>query len=375
MCLGFYPYADFLFSTLAFHIFYFLHSSFSDEKDTQGLTLEITKEVESLRNSHWVSGARVENTRAMERFDTLDVSALLQLESAPGRARASRQVLPDAAPCTPDCKMKAKEKYQSDVWLEFEHLNKGTVQEDPRSSSVALRGTATDAAPQRETDPVENIFEQNLKIQFYISSGSTSPSSHSGDEADPVKIVDSAHLPVHTPTIQRKEYHGSTLFPTKSKSHRFFLTSFTAPTKCHQCTSLMVGLIRQGCACDACGFSCHTTCVEKAPRACPVPSQQKKGALCPDAQEGMGTAYEGHVWIPKKAGVKKGWQRALAIVCDFKLFLYNMDEEKDSKPNVVVSQVIDMSVLLFLQGWSIFCQFRLAVRFYSCTEKGNAPYV
>lgn len=44
----------------------------------------------------------VENTRAMERFDTLDVSALLQLESAPGRARASRQVLPDAAPCTPD---------------------------------------------------------------------------------------------------------------------------------------------------------------------------------------------------------------------------------------------------------------------------------
>ena len=47
----------------------------------------------------------------------------------------------------------------------------------------------------------------------------------------------------------------------------------------------------------ACGFSCHTTCVEKAPRACPVPSQQKKGALCPDAREGMGTAYEGHVWV------------------------------------------------------------------------------
>lgn len=44
----------------------------------------------------------VENARAMERFDTLDTSALLQLESAPGRARASRQVLPDAAPRTPD---------------------------------------------------------------------------------------------------------------------------------------------------------------------------------------------------------------------------------------------------------------------------------
>ncbi|XP_027470132.1 serine/threonine-protein kinase MRCK alpha-like isoform X3 [Zalophus californianus] len=284
----------------------------------------------------------VEDARAMERFDTLGVSAMLQLESALDRERAFGQVLPEAAACTADCKMKAKEKYQSDVWLEIEHLNEGIVPEDPRSSSVALCDTATGATAQCETDPVENIFEQNLKIKFYISSGSTSPSSHSGDEADPVKIVDSAHLPVHTPTIKRKECHSSILFPTKSKSHRFFLTSFTAPTKCHQCTSLMVGLIRQGCACDACGFSCHTTCVEKAPRACPVPSQQKKGALCLDAQEGIGTAYEGHVWIPKKAGLKKGWQRALAIVCDFKLFLYNMDEEKDSKPNVVVSQVIDM---------------------------------
>ncbi|XP_032706187.1 serine/threonine-protein kinase MRCK alpha-like, partial [Lontra canadensis] len=103
-----------------------------------------------------------------------------------------------------------------------------------------------------------------------------------------------------------------------------------------------VGLIRQGYACDTCGFSCHTTCVEKAPTACPAPSQQKKGALCLDTPAAMGTAYEGRVWIPKKAGARKGWQRALAVVCDFKLFLYNVDEEKDSKPNVVMSQVIDM---------------------------------
>ncbi|XP_057404636.1 serine/threonine-protein kinase MRCK alpha-like isoform X1 [Balaenoptera acutorostrata] len=156
------------------------------------------------------------------------------------------------------------------------------------------------------------------------------------------EITDSAHLPVHTPTIKRKEYHNRILFPTQHKTHRFFLTSFIVPTKCHQCTSLMVGLIRQGCTCEACGFSCHITCVEKAPKTCPVPFHQKKGAFCLDSQKGMGTAYEGHVWIPKKAGMKKGWQRALAVVCDFKLFLYDMDEEEDSKPNVVVSQVIDM---------------------------------
>ncbi|XP_032161353.1 serine/threonine-protein kinase MRCK alpha-like isoform X2 [Mustela erminea] len=238
--------------------------------------------------------------------------------------------------------MKAKEQYRSDMWLETDHLTKGSLRQDTGSPSVALGAPPTDAVAPHQTDPVENMFEQNLEIKFYISSGPASLSSHSGDEANPIKVVDSAHLPVHTPTIKRKEYHSSIRLPTKSKSHRFFLTSFTAPTKCHQCTSLMVGLIRQGCACDACGFSCHTTCVEKAPRACPVPSQQKKGALCLDAQAGMGTAYEGHVWIPKKAGARKGWQRALAVVCDFKLFLYNMDEEKDSKPSVVVSQVIDM---------------------------------
>lgn len=28
-----------------------------------------------------------------------------------------------------------------------------------------------------------------------------------------------------------------------------------------------------------------------------MPFQQKKGALCLDLQKGMGTAYEGHVWV------------------------------------------------------------------------------
>ncbi|XP_046507070.1 serine/threonine-protein kinase MRCK alpha-like [Equus quagga] len=275
--------------------------SIGDEKDVQGLTLEITKEVESFRNSSLVTGARVSVSHspgrltewkkeqnalgAMQRFDKRDASAMLTWESALHRDQTSRQALPEAAAVALACKMKAKEKCQSDLWLEIEHLNKG------------------EELGSNRTDAIENMFEQNLKIKFYISSRSTSPSSPSGDEANLVK----------------------------NKTHQFFLMSFTAPTKCHQCTSLMVGLIRQGCICD-----------EKAPRACPVPFQQKKGALCLDLQKGMGTAYEGHVWIPKKTGVEKGWQRALAIACDFKLFLYDVDEEKDSKPNVVVSQSIDM---------------------------------
>ncbi|CAH6789584.1 Cdc42bpa [Phodopus roborovskii] len=91
-----------------------------------------------------------------------------------------------------------------------------------------------------------------------------------------------------------------------------------------------------------CGFSCHITCVNKAPTACPVPPEQTKGPLGIDPQKGVGTAYEGHVRIPKPAGVKKGWQRALAVVCDFKLFLYDIAEGKTSQPSSIISQVIDM---------------------------------
>ena len=46
--------------------------------------------------------------------------------------------------------------------------------------------------------------------------------------------------------------------------------------------------------------------------------------------------------VPKPTGVKKGWQRAMAVVCDFKLFLYELGEGKMTQPSVVVSQVIDM---------------------------------
>ena len=40
-------------------VFYFLYSSIKDEKESQDLILEKTKEAESLRNSSVVSGARV----------------------------------------------------------------------------------------------------------------------------------------------------------------------------------------------------------------------------------------------------------------------------------------------------------------------------
>ncbi|EPY87542.1 hypothetical protein CB1_000238014 [Camelus ferus] len=78
-----------------------------------------------------------------------------------------------------------------------------------------------------------------------------------------------------------------------------------APTKCHQCTSLMVGLVRQGCSCD-----------EKAPRTCPVPLHQKKGTFCLDPQKGTGTAYEGHVWVTASQLSAPSDRYSVAILAD-----------------------------------------------------------
>ncbi|XP_027420434.1 serine/threonine-protein kinase MRCK alpha isoform X1 [Bos indicus x Bos taurus] len=359
----------------------------SDEKDARGylqaLASKMTEELEALRNSSLGTRA-TDMPWKMRRFAKLDMSARLELQSALDAEIRAKQAIQEelnkvkASNIITECKLKDSEKKNLELLSEIEQLikdteelrsEKGIEHQDSQHSFLAFLNTPTDALDQfedsfsssssslidflddrspsctpaskgRRTDPVENTYVRNPNVKFYIQSRSTSPSTSS--EAEPVKTVDSTPLPVHTPTLRKKGCPGSTGFPSKRKIHQFFVKSFTTPTKCHQCTSLMVGLIRQGCSCEVCGFSCHITCVNKAPTACPVPPEQTKGPLGIDPQKGIGTAYEGHVRIPKPAGVKKGWQRALAVVCDFKLFLYDIAEGKASQPSVVVSQVIDM---------------------------------
>ncbi|XP_006062504.2 serine/threonine-protein kinase MRCK alpha isoform X14 [Bubalus bubalis] len=295
----------------------------SDEKDARGylqaLASKMTEELEALRNSSLGTRA-TDMPWKMRRFAKLDMSARLELQSALDAEIRAKQAIQEelnkvkASNIITECKLKDSEKKNLELLSEIEQLikdteelrsEKGIEHQDSQHSFLAFLNTPTDALDQFET-------------------------------------VDSTPLPVHTPTLRKKGCPGSTGFPSKRKIHQFFVKSFTTPTRCHQCTSLMVGLIRQGCSCEVCGFSCHITCVNKAPTACPVPPEQTKGPLGIDPQKGIGTAYEGHVRIPKPAGVKKGWQRALAVVCDFKLFLYDIAEGKASQPSVVVSQVIDM---------------------------------
>lgn len=54
------------------------------------------------------------------------------------------------------------------------------------------------------------------------------------------------------------------------------------------------------------------------------------------------TAYEGFVKVPKNGFIKRGWCRQFVVVCDFKLFLYDITSERSSMPSVHVAQVLDM---------------------------------
>lgn len=40
--------------------------------------------------------------------------------------------------------------------------------------------------------------------------------------------------------------------------------------------------------------------------------------------------------------MKKGWVRQFVVVCDFKLFLYDISPDRNALPSIYVSQVLDM---------------------------------
>uniref|UniRef100_A0AAQ5ZPG0 Serine/threonine-protein kinase MRCK alpha n=1 Tax=Amphiprion ocellaris TaxID=80972 RepID=A0AAQ5ZPG0_AMPOC len=320
----------------------------SDEKDARGylqaLATKMTEELEGLRNTSL--GARaMDMPWKMRRFAKLDMSARLELQSALDTEIRAKQSIQDelnkvkANSISTECKLQEVESKNQDLLAEIDRLKKeteelrlrrGVKHQDSQNSFLAFLNAPTSALDQFDVsiisvDSMDNFTPSNTPSReddpkSHLKSRSRSPSMAS--DMEPIELIDHP--------------------PRSVGPHQFVVKSFNTPTKCNQCTSLMVGLIRQGCTCEVCNFSCHVTCADKAPAVCPVPQDQTKGPLGIDPQRGIGTAYEGHVRVPKPTGVKKGWQRAMAVVCDFKLFLYELGEGKATQPSVVVSQVIDM---------------------------------
>ncbi|XP_026085923.1 serine/threonine-protein kinase MRCK alpha-like isoform X5 [Carassius auratus] len=332
----------------------------SDEKDARGylqaLASKMTEELEGLRTASL--GARATDMPwKVRRLAKLDMSARLELQSALDAEIRAKQTIQDelnkvkASYMATDCKLEELEKKNQDLQAEIQKLkqetenlrtSKGVKHQDSQNSFLAFLNAPTSALDQFDIDSIDNFSLSNTPSReedgrSQVTSHSRSPSSTSDMESQEVDLPQGG---AQTPT--RSGYSSSSHSTPKPKAHQFVVKTFSSPTKCNQCTSLMVGLIRQGCTCEVCNFSCHVTCADKAPALCPIPPDQTKGPLGIDPQKGIGTAYEGHVRVPKPLGVKKGWQRAIAVVCDFKLFLYDLPEGKAAQPGVMVNQVIDM---------------------------------
>ncbi|VDM86007.1 unnamed protein product, partial [Strongylus vulgaris] len=60
------------------------------------------------------------------------------------------------------------------------------------------------------------------------------------------------------------------------RGHQFQHVHLNAPTKCGHCTSILVGLDRQGLYCQTCHYACHVHCSSRAVPQCPVPPDARR---------------------------------------------------------------------------------------------------
>ena len=137
-----------------------------------------------------------------------------------------------------------------------------------------------------------------------------------------------------------------------------------------------------------CQMSCHVHCKDKAVPTCPLPPGQGtlrvRSFMCGhlhvhalpsppplpisaklpfgiDIHHGVGTACEGWIKIPKPGGVRRGWQRAYAIVCDFKVFLHEPSNDIHT-PAVGATHIFDIRYMYSL----VVCLTLLASFLFIC---------
>ncbi|XP_036607906.1 serine/threonine-protein kinase MRCK beta [Trichosurus vulpecula] len=325
----------------------------SDEKDARGylqaLASKMTEELESLRSSS-LGSRTLDPLWKVRRSQKLDMSARLELQSALDAEIRAKQLIQEELRKVKETnlafesKLKESEGKNRELLEEMENLRKKVEEKFKADTGLKLPDFQESIFEYFNTSPLAHDLtfrtsstgDQETQVPKPEVSPSTSVSINIEQQEETTRPQQRGPA-VSSPTIQ-----SLSLAVPKPKAHQFSVKSFSSPTQCSHCTSLMVGLIRQGYACEVCSFSCHVSCKDSAPQVCPIPPEQSKRPLGVDVQRGIGTAYKGYVKIPKPTGVKKGWQRAYAIVCDCKLFLYDLPEGKSTQPGVVASQVLDL---------------------------------
>ncbi|XP_005753400.1 serine/threonine-protein kinase MRCK beta isoform X2 [Pundamilia nyererei] len=317
----------------------------SDEKDARGylqaLATKMTEELETLRSSSL--GTRpLDPLWKVRRSQKLDMSARLELQSALDAEIRAKQLVQEelrkvkASNINLESKLKETEERSKEMVEQMETLKKEMEETRSRSDKgLKLPDFQDPIFEYFNTSPLapDLTFRPSDIDATPAKSDTTPPSPSTSSEHEEIKAVPSSPSPI---------YQSTALTTPKPKAHQLSIKTFSSPPQCTHCTSLMVGLIRQGYACEVCSFICHVSCKDHAPLVCPIPAEQAKRPQGIDVQRGIGTAYKGYVRIPKPSGVKKGWQRAFAVVSDCKLFLYDITEGKSTQPGVAAGLVLDL---------------------------------
>lgn len=332
----------------------------SDEKDARGylqaLATKMTEELDYLRMSGLPTPTAEKNWRN-RRSQKLEKMELLTLQSSLQSEIQAKQVVCEELSRV-RAELVAQQKEHRKIQQEFEHFRKESTKKDSQIRDLQQRLEATGDGFLERPSSQMSFLDQFLKDTSRLNHSESGESAGEAVANDTTESEMENQLPPppvvrsSTSTEERRGIKISspisdarptvTVLTPKPKAHQFLVRTFVAPLKCNHCTSLMVGLIRQGAVCEVCGFACHVTCQDKVPAVCPVPMDQTKRPVGIDPTRGVGTAYEGYVKVPKLGGVKKGWQRQFVAVCDFKLFLYDLLQEKNVQPAVSASQVLDM---------------------------------
>ncbi|GLV45544.1 genghis khan [Carabus blaptoides fortunei] len=335
----------------------------SDEKDARGylqaLATKMTEELECLKHtgvSNQVTGG--DKNWRNRRSQKLDKMELLNLQSSLQSELQAKQTISEDLSKTRS-ELIAAQKELRDFRQRYDALAMDVKRKEIQIRELQTRLESGDGFLERPSSQM-SYLDQFLKE----TNSNQQQSQHSSQQFDQQSATGQAIL-YHGGSIESEEgdiednralsiassksnlseismHEPPSPMSVKHKSHQFLVRTFSSPTKCSHCTSLMVGLMRQGMVCEVCGFTCHTACCHHVPVLCPVPADQTKRPLGIDPTRGIGTAYEGYVKVPKHGGVKKGWVRQFVVVCDFKLFLYDISPDRNALPSVHVAQVLDM---------------------------------
>ncbi|CAG0890751.1 unnamed protein product [Cyprideis torosa] len=304
----------------------------SDEKDARGylqaLASKMTEEIEALKvagvSSTPTADWRNRRNQKLEKMELLNLQSSLQSEIQ------AKQAISNELSRT-RTELIAVQKDLRETKKRLEEIGRESVSKDVQIQDLQ----------QRIDSGVERPSSQMSFLEQFLKETSTAINPQHVQHRPEELPQSQEYLPRSLPTMHAS-LPSSTVHSLQRKGHTFKIRSFLAPMKCHHCTSVLVGLQRQGVVCESCGFVCHVQCKERVPPTCPVPPDQTRRPLGIDPTRGIGTAYEGYVKVPRPGGVKKGWARQFVVVCDFKLFLYELAPERHASPSPCVSNVLDM---------------------------------